>query len=476
MSMADPAAVYGCNIQRSGSSGSYTYSVAPDWAHRPVNYVSFWDAARFVNWLQNGQPTGPQNAMTTEDGAYTLNGYTGSDGSAITRNPGIKWCLPSDDEWFKAAYYKGGGTNAGYWTFPTQSDTIPVGELPPGHTEPPGSANYEMGPGPLDPIYHTTEVGAYAGSASHYETFDQGGNVEEWVESVYSGTHRGFRGGDWGSGGGNLYPDSSLEAIWPDREWYLCGLRVVYLGPIPEQRPPVISLSPRSQTAEIGSTVRFRVSADGYPPLAYEWFFNGTTVLGGATNSVLRMADVGSSQSGAYTVVVTNIAGAVTSTPAMLSVIPPVERKTVPALTLMGQPGSALNLENVEALNPSPNWTTLGNVSLTSTSQWYFDLSAPLPPQRFYRAWQPGPFQRASSPGPPPGAGTYPDRCSRKHCARGLHQPARPDRRLGNAGHRDAEQHLATLLRRLCHRPTAAALAAHASAVAENAPLHPYEH
>ena len=45
------------NIQRSGSSGNYSYSVAADWANRPVNYVSFWDAARFANWLHNGQPT-----------------------------------------------------------------------------------------------------------------------------------------------------------------------------------------------------------------------------------------------------------------------------------------------------------------------------------------------------------------------------------------------------------------------------------
>ena len=51
------------------------YSVAADCANRPVNYVSFWDACRFANWLHNGQPTGPQGPGTTEDGAYTLNGY-----------------------------------------------------------------------------------------------------------------------------------------------------------------------------------------------------------------------------------------------------------------------------------------------------------------------------------------------------------------------------------------------------------------
>jgi hypothetical protein len=66
----------GANIQRSGSSGSYTYSVAADWADRPVNYVSWGDSARFSNWLHNGQPTGPQGLSTTEDGSYFLNGAT----------------------------------------------------------------------------------------------------------------------------------------------------------------------------------------------------------------------------------------------------------------------------------------------------------------------------------------------------------------------------------------------------------------
>ncbi len=63
---ADPNGLYstsmsigfGANILRTGSSPTYSYSVAADWANRPVNYVSFWDAARFANWLHNGQPTG----------------------------------------------------------------------------------------------------------------------------------------------------------------------------------------------------------------------------------------------------------------------------------------------------------------------------------------------------------------------------------------------------------------------------------
>ena len=44
---------YGCKIGRTGSAGSYNYSVAAAWADRPVNYVSWGDSARFANWLTN---------------------------------------------------------------------------------------------------------------------------------------------------------------------------------------------------------------------------------------------------------------------------------------------------------------------------------------------------------------------------------------------------------------------------------------
>jgi formylglycine-generating enzyme required for sulfatase activity len=43
--------------------------VVADWADRPVNYVSWGDAARFANWLHNGQPSGAQDLTTTEEGA-----------------------------------------------------------------------------------------------------------------------------------------------------------------------------------------------------------------------------------------------------------------------------------------------------------------------------------------------------------------------------------------------------------------------
>ena len=69
VAMGNPGDSKGANIVQIGSLPNFSYSVAADWANRPVNWVSFWDAARFANWLNNGQPTGTQGPATTEAGA-----------------------------------------------------------------------------------------------------------------------------------------------------------------------------------------------------------------------------------------------------------------------------------------------------------------------------------------------------------------------------------------------------------------------
>ena len=188
-------------ISQAGSSGAYTYSVigpsgatppgASSPANRPITYVSWWDAARFSNWMANGQPTGAQGPTTTEDGAYNVNGVTS--GGAVVRNAinpntgaAPTFYIPLENEWYKAAYYspvKGGAGFPGYYTYATQSDTTPGNTIGSGANQ----ANYSnlvyavtqssiFSPGQN----YLTDVGAFTGSESFYGTFDQTGNVFQW--------------------------------------------------------------------------------------------------------------------------------------------------------------------------------------------------------------------------------------------------------------------------------------------------------
>lgn len=220
---------YGCKINRSGGgtqSDPYVYGVAADAANRPVNWVSWGDAARFTNWLTNGQPTGVQDLSTTEDGSYCLNGAT-TDAAllAVTRKPGAAWVIPTEDEWYKAAYYdpaKTGG--AGYWDYATRSNAVP-GRDPTEATNPGNNANSRGGPYPIDPPYYTTVVGQFYLSRSPYGTLDQSGNVWEWNEAVRPYSARDTRGGSF-----DLYNDYMLaredRPRYPSYEYAVYGFRV----------------------------------------------------------------------------------------------------------------------------------------------------------------------------------------------------------------------------------------------------------
>jgi len=107
-------------ITQTGSSGGYTYAVRTSMGDKPVNYVTWFSVARMANWLHNGA-TG---TSSTETGAYTLVGGQTS-GTVPARNPNALAYVPTEDEWYKAAYYKGGGTNAGYWHYRADAHFMP---------------------------------------------------------------------------------------------------------------------------------------------------------------------------------------------------------------------------------------------------------------------------------------------------------------------------------------------------------------
>jgi uncharacterized repeat protein (TIGR03803 family) len=154
--------------------------------------------------------------------------------------------------------------------------------------------------------------------------------------------------------------------------------------------PPTVLASPSSQTVELGGSVNFRVSASGVPPLSYWWFFNNTNLVGCSTVCSLRLPNVQFSQSGLYIVVVSNDFASTASAPAILQVIAPVERRSVPAINLLGSAGSALMVDYADSMAPAPSWQLLDTVILVSTSQLYIDATAPPPLQRFYRVRQTG--------------------------------------------------------------------------------------
>ncbi len=206
----------GCGIVREGSKGNYRYQVAADFANRPVNQLDFWDACRFCNWLHNNQGSGD-----TETGAYTLNGYRGSDGRKIRRNPGAKWFVPHEDEWYKAAYFdphKPG--RPGYWDFPTRSDSRGDRD----RNSPHGTNSYYDTL--LDTKYYIFEVGSFSHAKSAFGTYDQGGNVMEWNETPVALLQRGLRGGAYctSDGGRNARPHNREIGLFAKKEYV--GFRI----------------------------------------------------------------------------------------------------------------------------------------------------------------------------------------------------------------------------------------------------------
>lgn len=207
-------------ISRAGESGSYSYSVmntsssGTTSANMPITGVSWFNAARFANWMANGQPSGVEDSTTSENGAYNLNGA--KSGAAVAKNAinpntaaAPSYYIPTENEWYKAAYYSPSLNNnaGGYYVYATQNNATPSNLIGGSGSN---SANYlaDAGAGycvsqsqKLDMTQtYLTDVGTFTTSPSYYGTFDQTGSVWEWHDSKSTRSlSRGLRGAAWTS-------------------------------------------------------------------------------------------------------------------------------------------------------------------------------------------------------------------------------------------------------------------------------------
>ena len=186
-----------------------TDGIGFDGSNKPAVNVSWHEAAQFCNWMTSGDAT---------LGAYAISGglVTGIDRASAISTYGTVYAIPTEDEWYKAAYYKGGGPSAGYWDYPTDDSGCPSDKTPANQDNtPPGSANYNKVMGGEG---HPVDVGSYDAkdgedyvSDSPYGTFDQGGNVWEWNEALFANSNRGRRGGAFDNDGSYLLASSRLS-------------------------------------------------------------------------------------------------------------------------------------------------------------------------------------------------------------------------------------------------------------------------
>ncbi len=230
-------------IVQSGSPGSYTYSLKPangvgsGNGNTPVNFVSWFSAARFANWLHNGQ-SGDPNLI--EIGSYSLNGQTS--GALPSRSPLATYVLPTLNEWIKGGFHTGGLAPTDYTTWATNSNTKPTSDI--NNVTLANVANYGGSTlGTTGPL----EVGSYTNSLSHYGLYEMMGNVAEMTETTGSNPNRWTAmSGSFGTANASLASFNLTLGFAPTyvgggARTAQIGFRLAKVEPVPE--PGTIALA-----------------------------------------------------------------------------------------------------------------------------------------------------------------------------------------------------------------------------------------
>ncbi len=212
-------------ITKATASGMANVTAGPWTGNQPAATISWYEAAAFVNFLNtNSGKTAAYNLTFTTNWSMALWSSEQAwmaGGTNLYRNKDAFYFLPSENEWYKAAYYKGGGTNAGYWLYPTASSSVPMAV----------ASGTDAGSAVYDGVASVPAIVGSAGGLSPYATMGQGGNVWEWNESASDGSNssssenRAFRGGYWSNTEDFLRSSDRVDAA-PTYEDYAIGFRV----------------------------------------------------------------------------------------------------------------------------------------------------------------------------------------------------------------------------------------------------------
>jgi hypothetical protein len=152
------------------------------------------------------------------------------------REPDATWVIPSEDEWYKAAYHKNDGVTGNYWSFPTRADNGVSNELV--DPDPGNNATFSaVDVHTIGPPYYRTEAGAHENSASPYGTFDQGGNLQEFTEAVPESDIRRIRGGSWLWGRSYMSASDVDDVMHSSDQLDDIGFRMAMLAPDPLSTP-----------------------------------------------------------------------------------------------------------------------------------------------------------------------------------------------------------------------------------------------
>ena len=248
---ADPHALYNpkmatdsdiASIIRYGNTNiGYSYFTIPGREKFPITYVNWFATLRFCNWLEHDQPIGDESPETTESGS--CNPDDQGVFSIATNNP--KWLLPTEDQWYKAAYYQPSkdGNGAFYYSFGTGSYAPPVNSLSNASTST-NSANYSLNgvfTTPTQP--RLTPVGTFADTTSPCGAYDMAGDVSQWTLTPLLSVPDSLvvRGGSWQSTSFNDLRFSAVHFIDASSSSSTTGFRVIYNVPPPPPTGPEVA-------------------------------------------------------------------------------------------------------------------------------------------------------------------------------------------------------------------------------------------